>query len=147
MEFHLVATCYNCVISRAEYSFRSHQAVMIAVGRKVWFLSTNLISFGTANVKKQEHQATLPLRTKEVLKKRLGCHTCNWPCRHPVNKHPAVRPHQVPLLKWKIFRVDRANRSKHDPLHSGRGPLALTEVQDAHLQCRQREKETVKRHT
>jgi hypothetical protein len=131
MAFHCVTTCSNWVIiSQTEYSFLSKQPAMnVCVREPGSCHQTGYLNwFGIARVKNQGPRAISSLRMREVFKMSQGCHTCNQTAQHPVVKRPAVQSRQVPLMNRKFFRVDQVSRSKHHPLRSGHGPLALREV-------------------
>jgi len=90
------------------------------------FLSQNRLPELVWDSERYEAGATAAMRTREVLRTSQGCHICNQTDQHPEVTHP-MRFIPVPLMKRKFFRGGQVNRSKHHPLRSGHGPLALTE--------------------
>ena len=128
MAFHYVTTCFIRVIrTGTEYSFLNKQSVLSAPMRPR-FLSLNLLSELVWDSQNNEAGATASVRTREVFRASRGCHICNQTDQHPEVAHAGVRFLPLPLMKSKFFRVGQVYTSKHHPLCSGRGPLALRDV-------------------
>jgi hypothetical protein len=128
MAFHYVTTCFiSVIITRTQYSFLSKQSALSARMRPR-FLYLHQLSELVWDSQNYEAGATAAMRTREVSRTRQGCHICNQADQHPEVTHPGVHFLPLPLMNRNFFRVCQVSRSKHHPLRSGCGPLALREV-------------------
>ena len=148
MDFQYVTTCFKCIIiCRTEYLFLSKQPVM-SVRKTAGFLSLNRLSEMVWDSK---------IRSRGPERQQLWGRGRFWrgdrgvtPATGPTNIQRSLVQQfvSVKCLWWRenFFRVSQVNRSKHQPRHSGLGPLALTEVSIRLYRGPKKAKKAMKRH-
>jgi len=130
MVLHYVTTCFICVIiSQNKYSSLSKQPVT-SVCKRAGILSLNRISELVWDSQSYDAGALRDNNSEDKggFEDEPGVSHLQPDQPTSTGNSSSSSFSQMPLIKGKYFRVSQVNRSKHHPLRSGHGSLALREV-------------------